>query len=49
MGETRAGTRGAGRIRQRIGKMPPYIQSQSVRRNDADLARFHEGVPKLPL
>ena len=34
---------------KRIGKMPPYIQSQSVRRNDADLARFHEGVPKLPL
>lgn len=34
---------------KRIGKMPPWIQSQTVKPNDPDLRRFHEGSPKLPL
>lgn len=34
---------------KRIGKMPPWIQSQTVKAGDVDLRRFHEGAPKLPL
>jgi prepilin-type N-terminal cleavage/methylation domain-containing protein/prepilin-type processing-associated H-X9-DG protein len=34
---------------RRIGKMPPWIQGQTVKANDPDLRRFHEGSPKLPL
>ncbi len=34
---------------RRIGKLPPWIQSQTVKPNDVDLRRFHEGSPKLPL
>ena len=32
----------------RIGRMPPYIQSQAVRANDPDLRRFHEASLKVP-
>jgi prepilin-type processing-associated H-X9-DG protein len=33
----------------KIGKMPPWIQSQAVPVGDRDMARIHEAVPKLPL
>jgi prepilin-type processing-associated H-X9-DG protein len=32
----------------RIGRMPPYIQSQAVRANDADLKRFQAASLKVP-
>jgi len=32
----------------RIGRMPPYIQSQTVRANDPDLRRFHAASLKVP-
>ncbi len=34
---------------RRIAQMPPWIQNQSVRGDDADLRRFHSTVPRLPL
>lgn len=33
----------------RIGRMPPYIQNQTVRANDPDLLRFHQASLKTPL
>jgi len=34
---------------QRIGKMPPWIQNQTVPSTDPDLRRFHEAIPRIPL
>jgi prepilin-type N-terminal cleavage/methylation domain-containing protein/prepilin-type processing-associated H-X9-DG protein len=34
---------------QRIGKLPPWIQNQTVKSGDVDLRRFHEAVPRIPL
>ena len=34
---------------KRIGKLPPWLQSQRVPPGDPDLRRFHQAVPTLPL
>ena len=34
---------------RRISQMPPYLQNQSVRSDDADLRRFQSAIPKVPL
>ncbi len=34
---------------RRIGKLGPWLQSQSTQPNDPDLRRFHEAVPRTPL